>query len=701
MPMDLNNSEEVYSTNYKSISETMDTFCSSVMEPNQSYWYQGDLDSRFEAGDQGVMSELYNWSPNIQHKSFYFNRIRRVNNLISGHQRKNRKSIIVTPRENGDQQTSDQFSKVMSWVCNQAGVLETLSDGFHGSNIAGLNLLETWLDYRNDPVSGNIKVDNTFYNSFLIDPYFKKRDLSDCAGIFKRTYMAKEEAASLWPDYKNEIMKMSSSYKNNGKFQYMPESYERGPKNLIACDTFYYKTYRKQKMLIDAQNGINMEWSGKDDGLKLFLQEYPQIKVIDQEVPTVRIAIRINGEVIYDGPNPLGIDEYPFVPILSYFNPQLSEFSQRIQGVVRGLRDPQYLYNRRKVIEMDILESQINSGIIAKENSVVNPKSLYKTGQGQVIFVKQDAQLTDLQPIQPPQIPPSMFQLSELLGREIMEISGVNEELLGSAIDDKAGVLAMLRQDGGITTLQGLFDNLDYSTKLLGNLLIKVIQANFVPSKIARIIEEEPSQEFYSKTFGTYDAVVEEGFNTSTQRQLQFAQMLHLKEVGVPIQDEDLLEAATIQNKTKIVENMQRAKQEEQQQKQQQMQSEMQLQEANTKLANARATADEGLGIERLSRVSENQELAVERRAQAVENRASAAEKREQAVLNFVKAIKEIEDIDLNQLEKLIRLSQIVDTRQTVKNEQEENNVDINSPQDQNVSGLQGNLGLQGNPVSM
>ena len=91
-----------------------------------------------------------------------------------------------------------------------------------------------------------------------------------------------------------------------------------------------------------------------------------------------------------------------------------------------------------------------------------------------------------------------MIQLSEILGREIQEISGVNEELLGSAMDDKAGVLSMLRQGAGLTTLQILFDQLDLSQKLLGRLLLHTMQANFTPGKVKRIIGEEgPSPEFY------------------------------------------------------------------------------------------------------------------------------------------------------------------------------------------------------------
>ena len=159
---------------------------------------------------------------------------------------------------------------------------------------------------------------------------------------------------------------------------------------------------------------------------------------------------------MYNGPNPLGVDRYPFVPVWAYYEPQIPYFPWRVQGIVRGIRDAQYLYNRRRIIELDILESQVTSGFIYKENALVNPKDVFLQGQGRGLAIKSEASLADVQKIDPPQVPPSMIQLSELLGQELSQISGVNEELLGSAVDDKAGVLGMLRQGAGLTTLQVL-----------------------------------------------------------------------------------------------------------------------------------------------------------------------------------------------------------------------------------------------------
>lgn len=654
---------QYYDEKDRGILSRMEQFYTDSISINQAFWAEADTDTRFEVGDQTLWNELYGNVPNFRKRQFQFNRIRRVINMVSGYQRRNRKSMVVTPVENADQVTADQFSELLIWATQKDTILETISEAFHGALVTGMNLLQVWVDYRSDPVSGNIRVDNCSYNSFLVDPYFKKADLSDCNGLWKRSYLSRKEVMSLLPGNAEEISQLPAYNERDGKFEFMPENQNYTNNNLLTYDEYYYRDYRLQKMLVDSQTGETQEWKSNDEeALKEFLLLYPQISVIDQEIPTVKLAIVVQGKVMYNGPNPIGIDRYPFIPVLGYFNPQMPYYPWRIQGMVRGLRDAQYLYNRRRIIELDILESQVTSGFKYKENALVNPKDIFLQGQGRGIALKEEAMMSDVEQILPPQIPPSMIQLSELLANEVNQISGVNEELLGSATDDKAGVLSMLRQGAGLTTLQTLFDQLDRSQKLLGSLMIDIIQANFTPGKVARIIEEDPSPEFYNKSFGRYDAVVEDGLNTATQRQMQFAQMLQLREVGVPISDTDLLEAATIQNKPDIIKNL-RAQQ-EQQLKLKQEQEALTLAQLQSQidLTNARVVADKGLGIERLSRVKENQALAQERQAEAVKDRMSG-------VLDLVRAMKELDDMDLQQVQKILALAKIVKSQENTDND--------------------------------
>lgn len=646
---------QYYDEKDRDIKGRMEAFYAESISINQSFWAEADTDTRFSVGDQTLWNDIgYGNLPANKRRQFNFNRIKRVINMISGHQRRNRKSTVVIPVENSDEQTASQFTKILMWNDQQESVLETISDAFEGALVTGMNLLQVWVDYRSDPVSGNIRVDNCSYNGFLIDPFFRKADLSDCNALWKRSFLTRRECMSLLPDKAEEIAGLQGQYNRDDKFQFMPETYGYGQKNLLTYDEYYYRAYRKQKLLVDSQTGETLEWRSQDeDRLKLYLHTYPQVTVIESEIPTVHLAIVVQGKVMYDGPNPIGIDSYPFVPVLGYYNPQVPYFPWRIQGVVRGLRDAQYLYNRRKVIELDILESQINSGWVYKENALVNPKDVFLSGQGRGLALKEEAQMTDVQQIVAPQIPPSMIQLSEILSKEIEQISGVNEELLGSAIDDKAGVLSMLRQGAGLTTLQGLFDQLDRSQKLLGKLRLDIIQSNFTPGKVKRIIAEEPTPQFSNKAFGKYDAAVEEGLNTTTQRQMQFAQLLQLKEIGVPIPNETLLEACTVQDKKKLLDKI--AQQEQQQAQMQQMQFKTALEEQQAKinLAHSRAVADQGLGLERLSRIQENKALAIERKSASVRDENIA-------LLNLVKAIKEVDSIDIEHMEKMLAMQAMI-----------------------------------------
>ena len=641
----------------------MEDFYQQAVTMNQAFWYEADTDTRFYSGDATLWQNFYGNVPVYNRRVFNFNRIRRIISMIEGHQRRNRKSTIVVPQENGDEVTADQYTKLMLWSDQQDNVLETISEAFLSALITGMSFLQVWIDYSNDPINGDIRVDNRPYNYVMADPFFKKADLSDCNHMWVRTYVTKKQCYNLLPGHEEKINSLQASGYRDGKFQFTPESYDFNIQNLFAYDEFYYRDYRKQTLLVDTQTGETTEWQGSDEDLKTFLMFSPTLTTIVGDIPTVKVAIVVQGKVFYNDVNPLGIDGFPFIPVFGYYTPELPYYPWRIQGVVRGLRDSQFLYNRRKILELDILESQLNSGYIVKEDTVINTKDLYKTGQGQVLTLKSEAQMTDIQQIQAPQIPPSMLQISEAMGNEIQQISGVNEELLGSATDDKAGILSMLRQGAGLTSLQRLFDQLDRSQRLLGKLRLKLMQINWTPGKVKRIIAEEPTDQFYNRKFGKYDASIEEGLNTTTQRQMQFAQMLQLREAGVPITNEDLLEAATIQGKKKITDNMKmqqqqimQAQQQQQQLEQMRMQVEMQEMQSRIKLTEASAVAAEGLGVERLSRVAENQAMVDERKAKADESR-------DTGILNLVKAVKELDTIDINQARQVMELINIVNAQ--------------------------------------
>ena len=647
--------ESYYTEGDQSVQHMLDETYAQAITINQSFWSEADIDTRFKVGDQAMIDDYYGNLPAFRRKQFNFNRIRRVCNLITGFQRRNRKSTIAQPVEHNDDQASSQWSKLLFHTMKEADCDEMISEAFeHGGVTTGMSLLNTWIDYTKDPESGDIRVDHVPYNSFLIDPYFRKKDLSDCNFVWRRQWLSKDAVKAIAPvDMADYIDSLSPRGNRDGKFQFMSEAYNYGMNNLLSYDEYWYRDMREAKFIVDTQVGLSREWTGDDDQLAAFMRAYPQMDVRTTLVPTVKLAICVEGQTIYHGKNPLNIDRYPFVPFLGYYEPNIPYFPWRVQGVVRNLRDAQFLYNRRKIIELDILESQVNSGFKYKPTSMVNPRDIFMEGQGKGIALKQEADMNDVQEIQPAQVPPSMIQLSELLGKEIQEISGVNEELLGSADDDKAGILSMLRQGAGLTTLQVLFDQLDASQKLLGETFLELVQKNYTYGKVARILGEDPVPEFQDKVWLNYDVRIEEGVNTSTQRQMQFGQLLHLREMGLPIPTKTILKAATLQDKEDLIKDIEEQEKQEAEQQQQQMQQQLKVLEAQIQDLEAKAAANYGLGIERASRQNENAELAVERRAKAIEDISDAR-------LNRAKTLSELQDIDLNQIQKLLQLAEML-----------------------------------------
>ena len=648
-------SDTYYVDNDHNILKRMDYTYAKNITINQSFWSEADIDSRFEAGDQTLQNDIYGSLPAFRRRQFNFNRIKRVVNMVSGYQRQHRKSTVATPVLPHAQQGADDFTKLLYHTDTIAAINETESDAFEGALITGMNMLSIWMDFRNDPVNGDIKVDNVSYNGYLIDPYFKNMDLSDCNNIWTRKFLTPNVVAGLLPGREDEIKCIKGYASRDGKFQFMPESYNYGQQDLLIYDEFWYQDTRKQTLFIDVTTGETMEWRGQDDDKEAFLKMYPQVIKMEQEIPTTKLAIVVQGKVMYHGPNPLGIDKYPFVPVWAYYRPQIPYFPWRIQGIVRGLRDAQYLYNRRRVLELDILESQINSGYKYKENALVNPKDIFLQGQGKGLALKAEAQMSDVEKIEPAQVPPSMIQLSELLGQEISQISGVNEELLGSAEDDKAGILSMLRQGAGLTTLQVLFDNLDRSKKLLASLRIELMQANWTPGKVERILGRKPADEFYNRAFPKYDIIVEEAPLTSTQKQLALRQALYLKEIGIPIPTSYLIENMNIPDKDNLLKQIEQTEQQQMQQQQKMEQLQMMQIQVDNETKIAYADSQKALASERMNKTRLDAALSAERMQRADEDRTGA-------ILNLIKAAKEVQGMEIDQLEQTLNMIKNIET---------------------------------------
>jgi len=617
----------------------------------QTQWAQADLDERTWLGDPSMWGSLFSPNATLRKTMFNFNLTHSSVMMVTGHQRRNRKSTICIPVKSPVQKTADQFTKCLFHVHSNGGY-HVYSDAFErGSLVQGFGLVSVFPDFASDPVSPDIKMRFVDFKSVLIDPFFRNKDLSDCRYIWTRQYFDREEAKRIYPDHAEEIDQTPwGGAPKDDKFYYMPENLGMQIKNLLAFDEYWYLSQREAIYAVDTMTNEVKEIFGDKEDIRVVMQQLgDKIKLIRKPKQTVRRTILINGRVFTDEERPYGIDRYSYVGFYGNFNPDTPYIGYKFKGMVRDMRDAQYLFNVRKVTDLDILSSQ-QQGLKVKKGALVTPDDSVNAGNGRVLVINDKMQMDDVQPMQI--IPPSpvMLQMEDMLKQVMREISGVNEELLGSAVDDKAGVLSMLRQGAGLTTLQKYYDHFDQSQKECGDIIIQMIQHFWSYGKIKSVIGEEPTPEFDDKAFFTYGAKVVQGVLTETQQQLELAQIFELQQrFGETFPMDEVVEVMTIQNKGRIIEKMMKTQQAQQQQQQQMQQLQMQQLQVDNETKMSYARSQDGLAQERIAKITTDKAIAEDKLKRAhTEDTA--------ALLNVLKALKELDGMDLSQIEQKLNI---------------------------------------------
>lgn len=627
------------------------------------YYSRAYRDLRMYAGDQWTNLERAKLERQNR-MVLQLNKIRRVVNLYSGYERENRTQTVVAPVEGSDEIAADLFSNVMYYVYDKGNADYIISEAFEHALKTGLSIVGIYMDYSKDKVNGDIKFYWKPFNALMLDPYFTKRDLSDCDQASTRDLMSKEQVKAMLPWVDPETIDMIPTGIRDNKYQYLGIYRQYNStyiaKNLLTYDQYWKRINKVQKYLVDEESGVSEEWFGtreEEKELKELLKYTPQVKLITSHKRTVELSIIVGGKLLYEGPDPTGLDDFPFMPIIIYHEPLIDTYELKIQGLVRSIVDAQRQYNRRHSQIIDICESIINTGWITKNGAVLDPTMLLQAGQGRQIVVNDGYDVNaDVREISPPNIPPGYLQYQDILDKNILEIPGGSDELLGlSATGDSqvSGKLAEVRASNGLKGNRGIFDNLEQTKKYLGSLVLSAIQKNYQPQKIQRITNQEPTEEFYSGQFGEYDCVVKQAVKTSTQREAYYYQLLQLVALGAPIPWEDILEAAPMQGKTKMLEKM--AQQAEERAAQQQKMDEAeQIQKA---LEMSQVEQNTALAEERRARVLADIGLARERISEGEQNYAKA-------LLDNAKTVKEIQDMDRQRLLDVIQLASEISQKQ-------------------------------------
>ena len=558
-------------------------------------------------------------------------------NMVTGYQRQHRKSIIYQPSDGADPNTTDQYTKIIMHACQAEGIHEQYSKSCELAAVAGMNLMQPYLDYcGDDPAQGQLKVKVWEYNSFLVDPFFREPDMSDANFVWCQEYISKRVALERFGDKANEIRPMMGTPQRYGNFYFLPENHNMARNDLMVLSYIWYKWTRPRKRLYSRRRNQFFDFSERNANLDAILYNIPDLEVVTVKSPCWRVAVVLNDTLMQQDNNPLWSgSQCPFIPNYWNYDPHINQFQLRSRSLIFPMRSPQFLFNYKIIQNNDIAAATINAGWKRKIGAVANEDNLKKSGQGWDVLINEGYEMTDVEKIIPSAVPESDLALAQQMADLVFKTSGIDIENWSGQQDKQVSSLTLLiKQASNLLPFQKYFDQWDVSLKLLGERLLEIVLNNWSPEKIGLLLGEEPTEHFFSWIFAKYHTIVEEGILTATQKNMQAQQMLDINQIfgREVLPPSMIIKDMNIQGKAEILEFLQQqeqqaaAMQNEQQQvshafehaKLQELMSKAAANLARAREDHSRSESNLGLYEERLSMIERNRSLSLKEKQEAV-----------------------------------------------------------------------------------
>jgi len=268
-------------------------------------------------------------------------------------------------------------------------------------------------------------------------------------------------------------------------------------------------------------------------------------------------------------------DTFTIVPFFPYFR------RGQTKGMVDDLLDPQREINVRRSARQNIIGRSSNGGWkYAKGSLDAQMKRNLELNGGRPGFqleydIKQ-GQLPQPEQIGPGQSPVSVEQLEKEAENDLKEIAGINDSALGQV--DQAtvsGRAIQARQQQTVIGLEGFISNYHRSKHLCGKKQLEVVQNFYTTQRVVRVtspgatpitavINQKAAQGVINDiTLGTYATVIDETSLSDSFLAGQFNELMTLKQIGLPIPDDFLIDASSIGRKDELRASIMQARQRE------------------------------------------------------------------------------------------------------------------------------------------
>jgi len=472
-------------------------------------------------------------------------------NTVLGEQSTRRMDVNFKPRGRGQQEVADVLNKLFIQISDNNKLEWVEAQVFADGLIQDRGWFDVRVDF-DDHISGEVRITAKDPLDILIDPDAKDYDPRTWNEIFETRWMSLDEIEETYGQKKADRLRN-------------PEE-NRALRSVRVVERQYYRL-KECMFFVDSITGdlreVPSNWGKRK---REQFADQIGLEILTKTIRKVRWTTTADLVVLHDEWSPY--DHFTLVPYFPFWR------RGRPFGMVRNLISPQEQLNKISSQELHIVNTTANSGWIVETGSLngMTADDLEEHGAETGLVLEFNRGSNPPAKILPNQIPTGLDRIATKAALNIKTISGISDAMLGTDSPEVSGVAIKAKQNRGALMIQVPLDNLTKTRQYLAEKVLNLVQAYYTEERLVQITNEQDPMKnrepmvinqmtpegviINDLTLGEYDVTIGTAPNRDNFEEMQFAEAIALREVGVPIPDDLIVENSHLARKGEIAQRI-------------------------------------------------------------------------------------------------------------------------------------------------
>ncbi|NIT14171.1 MAG: hypothetical protein GTN99_08035 [Candidatus Dadabacteria bacterium] len=586
--------------------------------------------------------------------------------VMNGEQITSAADVSFLPTASGNPDTAKALNKLWLHIAKTNKLKWIEEEVFNAGAIASRAYFDVRMDF-DDQMRGDIRITRPHSKNVVLPPDGDDYDSEKWNEVFVTYWLTPQDIELIYgkADVAKELKNRTRSYFKDLGYDSIDNltnvfgenmslgheynfrgMYDNKVRRFIRVVERQHRELSRKPHFVDRITGemrvIPENW--ERERIQFAIDNY-DLGTIDKKTSIMHWSVSAEEFMLHDEESPY--DCVTIIPYFPYFH------DGKTVGLIENLLSPQELLNKTSSQELHIVNTTANSGWKLKAGSLTNmtPEELEERG-AETGLVMELNDINNAEKITPNTVPTGLDRIAFKAREDLKEISGISDSKRGFDRADVAAKAILAKQRAGSINLTVPFNNLIRTRHMLAKKCLKLIQTYYTEERAVTVVGNSlgsqpetvsfnqlgPNGEVLNDlTLGEYDVVVTDVPSRDNFEDTIFSEAVQLRELGVAIPDDVLVETSHLPNKAEVAQRIKDlqggGEATEAQQQMEQLELQLKQLEAEEKAANiltkkAQAALDTARAQKEMAPEGENdlaqieieaQKLVMERENQAAE----------------------------------------------------------------------------------